>query len=185
MANGRRHIYSGRVISLDLEDVRLPNGHVATLELVTHPGGAAVVALNEHGEVCLLHQYRHIAGGFLTELPAGKLDGRPAADVAIAELAEEAGLRARRWDPLGRYFSSPGVFSEIVHLYLARELEPCATAREPEEVIEVRWQPLAEAVRRALAGEIVDGKTIVGLLRAQAVLAGRVNVSDMLMPSAV
>jgi 8-oxo-dGTP pyrophosphatase MutT (NUDIX family) len=166
----RTHIYRGRVVSLDLEEVVLPNGHHATLEVVSHPGGAAVVAVNAAREVCLLRQFRHVAGGWLTELPAGKLDGRAPEAVAVAELAEEAGLVATRWRSLGRYRSSPGVFAEVVHLYLAESLTPCATAREPEEVIELEWRPLALAVAGALSGEIEDGKTVVGLLRAEALL---------------
>jgi ADP-ribose pyrophosphatase len=168
MNDRRGRIYTGRVITLDVADVRLPNGHLATLEIVGHHGGAAVVALDARGAVCLLRQYRHVAGGGLTEIPAGKLDGRSPAATARAELEEEAGLRAARWDSLGRYISSPGVFAEIVHLYLARDLTPCAARPEREEVFESSWLPLDEAVARALSGEIEDGKSVVALLRAAA-----------------
>jgi ADP-ribose pyrophosphatase len=161
-----RRIYTGRVVTLDVTEVTLPNGHRATLEVVGHPGGAAVVALNDAGEVCLLHQYRHVAGGWLWEVPAGKLDGKTPEATAHAELAEEAGLRARSWESLGRIVSSPGVFREVVHLYLARDLEPVAAAPEREEVFEVAWLPLGEAVARALDGDIVDAKSVVALLRA-------------------
>jgi 8-oxo-dGTP pyrophosphatase MutT (NUDIX family) len=170
MDDSTRRIYTGRVVTLDVADVQLPNGHRATLEIVGHPGGAAVVALNAAGEVCLLHQYRHVAGGWLWEVPAGKLDGKTPDATARAELAEEAGLTARDWQSLGHVVSSPGVFREIVHLYLARELTPVPAAPEREEVFEVRWVPLAEAVRRALDGDIDDAKTVVALLRAAAKL---------------
>jgi len=166
MADRTRRIYTGRVVTLDVEEVRLPNGEQATLEVVGHPGGAAVVAVNAGGEVCLLRQYRHVAGGWLWELPAGKLDGKSPDATARAELAEEAGLLARDWQPLGHVISSPGVFREVVHLFLARELAPVPAAPEREEVFEVHWVPLAEAVRRALAGDIVDAKSVVALLRA-------------------
>jgi ADP-ribose pyrophosphatase len=166
MTGTSRRIYTGRVVTLDVEDVRLPNGQLATLEIVGHPGGAAVVALDAAGAVCLLHQYRHVAGGWLWEIPAGKLDGKTADATARAELAEEAGMLARDWQSLGHVVSSPGVFREVVHLYLARDLVPVAAAPEREEVFEVSWIPLAAAVERALNGEIVDAKSVVALLRA-------------------
>ena len=166
MTESTRRIYSGRVVTLDVAEVRLPNGHLATLEIVGHPGGAAVVALNAAGEVCLLRQYRHVAGGWLWEVPAGKLDGKTPDATARAELAEEAGVLARDWQSLGHVVSSPGVFREVVHLYLAQDLSPVPAAPEREEVFEVRWLPLAEAVDRALRGEIVDAKSVVALLRA-------------------
>jgi 8-oxo-dGTP pyrophosphatase MutT (NUDIX family) len=169
-----RRIYTGRVVTLDVADVTLPNGHETTLEIVGHPGGAAVVALNGKDEVCLLHQYRHVAGGWLWELPAGKLDGKAPDATARAELEEEAGMRARRWDSLGRYVSSPGVFAEVVHLYLARELEPCPARPERAEVFEVAWLPFEEALRRALHGGIDDGKSVAGLARAAARLHRRI-----------
>jgi ADP-ribose pyrophosphatase len=166
MNESSRRIYTGRVVTLDVENVRLPNGHLATLEIVGHPGGAAVVALNSGGEVCLLRQYRHVAGGWLWEIPAGKLDGKTPDATARAELAEEAGCAASDWQSLGHVVSSPGVFREVVHLYLARGLTPVAAAPEREEVFEVSWVPLAQAVERALRGDIVDAKSVVALLRA-------------------
>ncbi len=171
MTESSRRVYTGRVVTLDVEEVRLPNGELATLEIVGHPGGAAVVAVNAAAEVCVLRQYRHAAGGWLWELPAGKLDGKTPDATARAELAEEAGLAAREWQSLGHMISSPGVFREVVHLYLARGLESVAAAPEREEVFEVTWLPLAAAVRRALDGEINDAKTVVALLRAADYLA--------------
>lgn len=168
MTDRRRRIHTGRVITLDVEEVVLPNGHEATLEIVGHPGGAAIVAVDTRGDVCLLRQYRHVAGGWLWEIPAGKLDGKSPDATAHAELEEEAGMRAARWESLGRYRSSPGVFTEVVHLYLARELTPCPARPEREEVFETTWIPLGTAVERALAGDIEDGKSIVALVRAAA-----------------
>lgn len=172
MTDKRTTIYQGRIVRLDLEEVRLPNGVTAELEIVHHPGGAAAVALDERLNVCLLRQYRHAAGGWLWELPAGKLDpGEAPLATASRELEEEAGLRAARWEPLGRMLSSPGVFTEVIHLFLARKLTPVPTATETHELIEVHWLPFAEALDRARRGEIVDAKTVVGLFRAEAVLA--------------
>jgi ADP-ribose pyrophosphatase len=168
-------MYTGRVVSLDVEDVRLPNGVEATLEIVRHPGGAAVVALNARGEVCLLRQYRHVAGGWIWEVPAGKLDGQPPDVIARQELAEEAGMTAGTWESLGRYLASPGVFQEVVHLWLARDLVPCAARPERDEVFEVEWVPLDDACGRALRGEIEDGKSVVALLRAASRLGTHVG----------
>lgn len=170
----QKTVFRGRVITVNVETVRLPNGHVADLEIIHHPGGAAIVALDAGGRVCLIRQFRHAAighacRGWVWELPAGKLEpGEPPELTARRELEEEAGRRAGRWQALGAYVSSPGVFTESVHLFMARDLETVTTSHEESEVIEAHWVPLAEACRRALWGEIDDGKTIVGLLRAQA-----------------
>jgi 8-oxo-dGTP pyrophosphatase MutT (NUDIX family) len=161
--------YRGRIVTVNVETVTLPNGARAALDIVHHPGGAAVVAIDDEERVCMLRQYRHAAGGWIWELPAGKLDTpEPGFACAQRELIEEAGRTARRWDPLGVYFSSPGVFTEQIHLFLARDLQVVPAALEAHEVLEVHWIPLQEAWRKAVDGEYEDGKTLVGLLRAAA-----------------
>lgn len=163
-------IHEGRVVRLALERVTLPDGSTVELEIVRHPGGAAAVALDAAGNVCLLRHYRHAAGGWLLELPAGKLDPDEAPlATARRELAEEAGIEAGDWRPLGEVVPSPGVLAEVVHLFLARGLEAVGQRPEAGEVFEVVWTPLAEAVRLALDGSIRDAKTVIGLLRAAAV----------------
>jgi len=163
-----RNVFQGRVLTLNLERVRLPNGRVAELEIAHHPGGAAVVAVDADGRVCLLRQYRHAAGGWLTELPAGKLDGgEPPLECAQRELAEEAGVIARRWDKLGEFFSSPGVLTEVIHLFLARDLTVTDARPEEHEVLEARWLPLDEAVALAAGGRLQDAKSLIGLLWAR------------------
>ena len=160
--------YQGRVISVTTDEVRLPNGHHALLEVVHHPGGAAAVALDTSGRVCLLRQYRYVADGWLWELPAGKLEPRePALATAQRELIEEAGVEAASWVSLGVCLSSPGVFSERLHLYLATGLSAARAAHEHAEVIEVHWLPFAQACAWALDGTIADCKTAIGLLRAR------------------
>jgi len=160
-------IYSGRVIKLNIERVRLPNGNVAELEMIHHPGGAAVVAIDADDRVCLLRQFRHAANGYIWELPAGKIDNRePPFTTVQRELEEEAGRRAAVWRELGPYMSSPGIFTEVVHLFMAKELTPVDVAFEAHEVIEVHWKPFDEALAMAHSGEIKDGKTLVGLFRA-------------------
>jgi len=173
MAESIRNVFKGRVLTLNLEQIRLPNGRVTELEIAHHPGGAAVVALDASGCTCLLRQFRHAAGGWIDELPAGKLDGgEPPLECAQRELAEEAGVTARRWDKLGEYFSSPGVFTEIIHLYLARDLVATTAQPEEHEVFEARWIPLDEAVERAASGGIRDAKTLIGLFWAREKLRG-------------
>ena len=117
-------IYEGRVIKVSVDTVELPNGMRVPLEIVRHPGGAAVVAIDAQDRVCLLRQYRHAAGGYIYELPAGKLEpDEPPEVTARRELVEEASVSATHWTSLGAYFSSPGVFTEVIHLYLATGLD--------------------------------------------------------------
>jgi ADP-ribose pyrophosphatase len=164
----RKSIYRGKIVELALERVRLPNDREVELEIVHHPGGAAIVALDAAGRVCLLRQYRHAAGGWVWELPAGKLDpGEPPLATAQRELQEEAGIGASDWQSLGRILSSPGVFTEVIHLFLARGLTPLAGQAEEHELFEVHWRPFAEALTMARTGEIIDAKTLAGLLRAE------------------
>jgi ADP-ribose pyrophosphatase len=165
----RRSVYQGRVVDLGLETVELPNGESVELEIVRHPGGAAVVALDAQDRVCLLRQYRHAGGGWLWELPAGKIDpGEAPFDTARREVAEEAGVTSDHWTDLGRMLSSPGVFTEIIHLYLARNLRKADQKHETDEVIEVHWLPLRQALDWCIAGTITDAKTLIGLFRTEA-----------------
>jgi 8-oxo-dGTP pyrophosphatase MutT (NUDIX family) len=169
MAGRVRSVYKGKVLKLNVERVKLPNGAVVDLEVAHHPGGAVVVALDAAGRVCLLRQYRHAAGGWITELPAGKIDNRePPLECAKRELAEEAGVTARYWKRLGQFFSSPGVFTEVIHVFLARGLAPCDSAPETHEVLEARWVLMAEATAQAADGRLPDAKTTIGLFWAQA-----------------
>ncbi|MDB6092240.1 MAG: hydrolase [Gammaproteobacteria bacterium] len=160
--------FRGRIITVTTDEVKLPNGHRAELEVVHHPGGAAAVAIDSQERVCLLRQYRYVAEGWLWELPAGKLEpNEPPLITAQRELVEEAGVSARRWDSLETYLSSPGIFTEVLHLFLATGIEPAATAHEHAEVIEIHWVPFTEACEWAVSGKIRDGKTAMGLVRAQ------------------
>ncbi|MGD9841416.1 MAG: NUDIX hydrolase [Steroidobacteraceae bacterium] len=168
MTEAETLIYQGRVITVNIERVRLPNHSVADLEIIHHPGGAAIVALDTAQRVCLLYQYRHAAGGWVWELPAGKIDNRePHLQTAQRELQEEAGCHAASWHYLGEYLSSPGVFTEVVHLHLASELTQGSQHPEEHEVFRVEWRPYTEALAMAYRGEIRDGKTLVGLFLTQ------------------
>ncbi len=163
----RREVFRGKITHLTVDTVDLPNGHRADLEILHHPGGAAIVAIDDQDRVCLLHQFRHAAGGYVWELPAGKLEpDEPPELTAHRELIEEAGVAASTWRSLGISLSSPGVFTERIHLYLATNLTPTPDAREAAEVFEVHWVDFKTAVERVLSGEIEDSKTGMVLLRA-------------------
>jgi ADP-ribose pyrophosphatase len=165
----RKSIYEGRVIKVSIDTVDLPNGVRLPLEIVRHPGGAAVVALDEQNRICMLRQYRHAAGGYIHELPAGKLEpGEPPESTARRELVEEAAVSGGHWESLGAFFSSPGVFTEVIHLYLATQLTPATAVPDADEVFQIEWWPLDQAVERAASGELTDAKTIIGIFRAAA-----------------
>jgi len=149
----------------------MPDGFRLPVEVVHHPGGAAIVAINDARKVCLLRQYRFILDSWIWELPAGKRDNNEdPIKTAKRELQEETGLLASHWQPLGESISSPGVFTERIWYYLATHLEQIDTAQEPGECMEIHWLPLDELVMRCKDGDIEDSKTIIGLMRAAACL---------------
>jgi 8-oxo-dGTP pyrophosphatase MutT (NUDIX family) len=161
-------IYRGRVIEVSNETLRYANGQEYEIDFVRHPGAAAVVAVDDSGRVCVVRQYRHGVGDFLWEIPAGKLDRGETPDVcAVRELAEETGVAARRWNPLGVYIPAPALFTEVIHLYLARELDVGTASPDADEELEVKWVPFGEALGRVVRGEWNDGKTAMALMRAQ------------------
>ena len=167
LSTRRRELYAGQVVNLGIEDVRLPDGRMLSLEVVRHPGGAAVAAVDGSGRVCLVRQFRHAGGGWIWEVPAGKLDpGDVPLETARRELEEEAGLRARSWTGLGSILSTPGFCDEVIHLYLARDLDEVPARPGPHELIERHWFDFAETLERARAGEIRDAKTVASLFRA-------------------
>jgi ADP-ribose pyrophosphatase len=167
-------LYSGRIVNLDLDSVRFPDDSMGQLEMLRHPGAAAVVPfLDPPGgadpQVLLIRQFRHAADGYIWEVPAGRLDsGEPPESCAARELEEETGMRARRLERLTTIYTTPGFTDERIHLFLADGLEPGAEHREADEFMELhtlRWSRVMGMMER---GEIVDGKTLVSLLFLQA-----------------
>jgi ADP-ribose pyrophosphatase len=170
--SGSKEIYRGRIVHLWLDDLTLPNGARVTLEVVRHPGAAAVVALDDADEVSLIHQFRHAAGGFIWEIPAGVLhDGEKPIDCAARELREETGLVAGELESLGSILTTPGFCDERIHLFLARHCHIAAQELEADEVLTVSRFPLRTALDMIRRGEIQDAKTIAGLHHAAAYLS--------------
>ena len=163
--------FQGKIVRVSMQQITLPNGHTMEMEVVQHPGGSAVVALDDNHRVCLLKQYRCVFNEWLWELPAGKRDEQePPLVTAQRELQEEAGVTAGQWRELGPMVSSPGVFTERVYLYLAQQLSSVKTQPAMDEVYEIHWIPLEEAYQRVLNGGIVDAKSVIGILKAKALL---------------
>jgi 8-oxo-dGDP phosphatase len=166
----------GRIVTLRTDTVRLPDGALVVREVVEHPGAVAVVALDSSDRVLMIRQYRHPAGAFLWEVPAGLRDvaGEPLVETARRELLEEAGCTAADWRVLTDFMSSPGISTERVRVFLARDLTVVPEAErgylpEHEEAyLTVAWVPLAEAVGRALGGDLHNGVAILGILSAYA-----------------
>lgn len=166
-------IYKGRIVDLRLDEVLLPNGVTMTLEVIRHPGAAAIVAIDGDDAVTLVHQFRHAAGGFLWEIPAGTLEpGEAPAACAARELREEAGLVAADLVHLGSILTAPGFCDERIHLFLARQLTSAPQQLDHDEVLTVSRMPLTRALNMIRSGEIQDAKTIAGLHHAAEYLRG-------------
>lgn len=171
MTEKNKPVFRGKIIEVGVEKTTLPNGKIMELEIVRHPGGAAVVAIDDQNRVCLLRQFRVVVNDWLWELPAGKIDNKePPLQTARRELQEEAGLTATNWIELGKEISSPGIFNEWVYLYLARELKQGQAQTEDHEVLEVHWIDFNEVIAMIHDGCIQDAKTIIGLVKAKQML---------------
>jgi ADP-ribose pyrophosphatase len=174
-----RRAYSGKVINVDVDRVRFPNGNEGELEMVRHPGASAVLPfLSDPGgddpQVLLIRQYRYAADGFIYEVPAGKLDeGEDPEVCARRELLEETGCQAERVERLTTIYTTPGFTDEQIHLFMATGVTRGeAQGREADEILEVETLPLSRALELVERGEIQDSKTIVSLLFAAGFRAG-------------
>lgn len=164
-----RRIYTGRVVSLDIDTVRFPNGTTGELEMIRHSGASAIVPIletpGEENQVLLIRQYRYAAGGFLYEVPAGRLEpGEAPETCALRELKEETGYSAATLSRLTTIFTTPGFTDERIHLFIARGLTPGESALEADEILDVHPMTFSRVMEMIETGAITDGKTIIALL---------------------
>lgn len=168
-----RTIFEGKIIKVTLDQARLPDGKLAEREVVYHPGGVAVLALEEDGTVYLVRQYRYPIRRELLELPAGKLDNGPGEDHLLGakrELSEETGLEAADWTYLGCTLASPGFCDEALHMYLARGLTRNAQHLDEDEFLDLVTMPFDQLVRQVMDGTITDAKTVATTLKVKVLL---------------
>jgi ADP-ribose diphosphatase len=174
-----RRVYTGKVVSLDVDKVRFPDGSTGELEMVRHPGASAVVPFlsdprSDDPQVLLIRQYRYAADGYLFEIPAGRLDhGEAPRDCAARELKEETGCTAEQVEYLTTFYTTPGFTDEKIHLFMATGLSAGETKHEADEFLDLHPMLLSQALEKVEAGEIQDAKTVIGLLFAAGFRAGR------------
>lgn len=171
--------YTGRVISLDVDTVRFPDGSTGELEMIRHPGASAVVPFlsdprGDDPQVLLIRQYRYAANGYLYEIPAGRLDkGEAPRDCAVRELKEETGCTADQVEHLFSFYTTPGFTDEKIHVFMATGLVAGETKHEADEFLDLQPMMLSRALEMVESGEITDAKTALALLYAAGFRAGR------------
>lgn len=157
-------LYDGKIIQLHVDTILLPSGNEATREVVVHPGGVVAIPVLDDGRLLLIRQFRYALKKYVLEFPAGKMEGSYSPDEAIArELEEETGHSAGSLEHLCSFYTSPGISTEFVHLFLARNLKPVPQRLEEGEHIVVEPLELRKCLDLARRGEILDGKTLLGL----------------------
>ena len=164
-------IYEGKIITMKLDQAQLVNGATASREVVEHPGGVPILPLYDDGTVPIVRQFRYPFQKVITELPAGKLergeDPRPA---ALRELEEEVGVTCGELTYLGCLYLSPGFSTEVLHMYLARDLRQGACHPDEDEFLEVERVPFGTLAGQVLSGEITDAKTVALVLKTKLLL---------------
>jgi ADP-ribose diphosphatase len=172
-------IHTGKIITLDRDTVRFPDGSTGVMDMVRHPGASAVVPFlsdpsGNDPQLLLIKQYRYAAGGYLYEIPAGRLDGdEDPRHCAERELKEETGCTAERLDAVYTMLTTPGFSDEVIHLFIASGLERGEHQREADEFMTVETVTLSRALQLIQTGEIRDAKTALGILFAAGFVAGR------------
>ena len=161
--------YEGRIIRLRVDKAQLPNGKIATREVVEHNGGVCIAALTEQQELLFVRQFRYPYQEVVLELPAGKIDkGEEPLACGKRELTEETGASAQQYRSLGRLYPSPGYCGEVIHLFLATGLSFGRMNLDEDEFLEVERIPLEKAVQMVLDNEVPDAKTQVAVLKTWA-----------------
>ena len=164
----REDKFQGRILSVHVDTVLLPNGNTSTREVVDHVDGVAVLPLDERNNVLTVTQYRYVFGRTLLEIPAGKLDpGEDPVTGALREMKEETGAVPDTFLPLGRIIPAPGCYGEVLHLFLAKGLHMEEQHLDPDEFLNVERIPFNEMVHRCLNGEIEDANTVAAVLKAK------------------
>ena len=164
-------IYRGPAFNVRRDEVRLPNQGITHLDIIEHVGAVTILPVDDEGRILFVRQYRHAAGRELLELPAGTLNtGEPPETCALREIREETGFAAGKIMKLGEFFLAPGYSTEYMVVYLAAELKHDPLPRDQDEFISLQPIPIGQAYRMALSGEVMDGKSLAGLLLAQAYL---------------
>ena len=167
----RRDIFEGKVVSLHVDTVELPDGTTSIREVVEHVDGVAVLALDEDNNVLTVTQYRYVFAKPMLELPAGKLDGGEEPRIgALRELKEETGAVPETLESLGKIVLSPGCFGETLHLFLARGLHMGQQHLDEGEFLNVDRIPFDELYRRCMDGDVDDAKTVTAVLKAKLLL---------------
>lgn len=172
-------IHTGKIIKLDRDTVRFPDGSIGEMDMIRHPGASAIVPFlsdpaGDDPKLLLLKQYRYAADGYVYEIPAGRLDqGEDPLDCAKRELKEETGCTARHVEFLYSMYTTPGFTDEKIHIFMAYDLERGEHQREADEFMSIETMPLSRALELIRSGEIKDGKTAVGILYAAGFRAGR------------
>ena len=167
-----KELYRGRIFTLNRDTVRFPDATTAEMDICRHPGASAVVPflsdpLGDEPQILMIRQFRYAAGGYLYEIPAGRLDsGETPENCAMRELKEETGCTAERLEPLTSILTTPGFTDEVIHLFMATGLTHGEPNREADEFVDLVIMRLSEALERISTGEIVDSKTAIALMFA-------------------
>jgi ADP-ribose pyrophosphatase len=160
-----KEVYSGKIVRLHVDAIRQETGESTIREVVRHPGGVAAVPVLDDGRIVLIRQFRYPLGKYIWEIPAGKLDsGQTPRDTIARELEEEIGCTAETLTELCSFYTSPGFCDEVIYLFIARGLVPCVQRLEPGEHITTEARTLDECLEMIASGEIMDGKSIAGIL---------------------
>ena len=167
----RQEIFSGRVVKLHVDKVALPNGGTSTREIVDHPGGVAILALDDEGRVPVVRQYRYAFSRVMLEIPAGKREaGEEPMVTAMRELKEEVGAQAASWQSLGTLIPSPGCYGETLYLYLARGLSFGDVQPDEDEFLAVERMDFGELYELCMSGAVQDAKTVAAVLKVKLLL---------------